>query len=149
MNLADLVPDIAGTTVQEHGPVYRALAETAGWAPTKYEAISAVLGRSDVDAEFADFHVRLRKLYADTPPTPLPGIPEALAQLRSSGVKVALTTGFDRAVVDGLLDVLGWGEGVPASSPACSPAAGPRRSWPPPPTPTCSPASPPPRRADS
>lgn len=116
--------DAAGTTVQEHGLVYRALADTVNAAggraddvgrymgADKYEAISAMLGRSEVDAEFADFHVRLAKYYAETPPTPLPGVPEALARLRSNGVKVALTTGFDRPVVDGLLDVLGWREGV-------------------------------------
>ena len=119
-----VVLDIAGTTVQEHGLVYQALADTVsaaggsaddvgGWmGADKYEAISLMLGRSEVDAEFADFHERLAKLYAQTPPTPLPGVPEALAWLRSQGVKVALTTGFDRPIVDGLLDVLGWREGV-------------------------------------
>lgn len=119
-----VVLDVAGTTVQEHGLVYQALADTviaAGgsaqdvgrWMGAgKYEAISSMLGRSDVDSEFADFHERLAKLYAETPPTPLPGVPEALAWLRSNGVQVALTTGFDRPIVDGLLDVLGWREGV-------------------------------------
>jgi phosphonatase-like hydrolase len=119
-----VVLDMAGTTVEDHGLVYKALADTviaAGgsaddvgrWMGAgKYEAISAMLGRSEVDAEFADFHERLAKYYAETPPTPIPGVPEALAQLRSQGVKVALTTGFDRPVVDGLLDVLGWREGV-------------------------------------
>jgi phosphonatase-like hydrolase len=122
---ADLVVlDIAGTTVQEHGLVYKALADTViaaggsaddvgSWmGADKYEAISSMLGKSEVDVEFADFHERLAKLYAETPPTPLPGVPEALAWLRSNGVKVALTTGFDRPIVDGLLDVLGWREGV-------------------------------------
>ncbi|MFJ8964305.1 phosphonatase-like hydrolase [Lentzea sp. NPDC102401] len=125
MNPVDLVVlDMAGTTVEEHGLVYKALADTviaAGgsaddvgrWmGADKYEAISSMLGRSEVDTEFADFHERLAKYYAEMPPTPIPGVPEALAQLRSRGVKVALTTGFDRPVVDGLLDVLGWREGV-------------------------------------
>ncbi|GGU46326.1 phosphonatase-like hydrolase [Lentzea flava] len=119
-----VVLDIAGTTVQEHGLVYRALADTVTAAggsaddvgrwmgADKREAISSMLGRSDVDAEFAGFHERLAKLYAESPPTPLPGVPEALAHLRSTGVKVALTTGFDRPIVDGLLDVLGWRTGV-------------------------------------
>ena len=119
-----VVLDIAGTTVQEHGLVYRALAETVETAggssadvhrwmgADKHEAISSMLGRSDVDAEFADFHDRLAKFYAETPPEPLPGVPETLAWLRSNGVKVALTTGFDQPVVDGLLDVLGWRDGV-------------------------------------
>ncbi|MGW6935088.1 phosphonatase-like hydrolase [Lentzea sp. NPDC054927] len=119
-----VVLDIAGTTVEEHGLVYKALADTviaAGgsaddvgdWmGADKYEAISSMLGRSDVDAEFKDFHERLASHYAETPPTPIPGIPEALEHLRSNNIKVALTTGFDRPIVDGLLDVLGWREGV-------------------------------------
>ncbi|MCX4792674.1 MULTISPECIES: HAD-IA family hydrolase [unclassified Streptomyces] len=41
-------------------------------------------------------------------PHPLPGIPEALAALRSAGVRVALTTGFERQVTDPLLESLGW-----------------------------------------
>lgn len=124
MNVDLVVLDMAGTTVQEHGLVYRALAETvekAGGSSAdvhrwmgadKREAISSMLGRSEVDDEFADFHERLAKLYAETPPTPLPGVPETLAWLRSNGIKVVLTTGFDQPVVDGLLDVLGWRDGV-------------------------------------
>ncbi|MFD4641479.1 phosphonatase-like hydrolase [Lentzea sp. NPDC058436] len=125
MNPIDLVVlDIAGTTVEEHGLVYKALADTviaAGgqahdvgeWmGADKYEAISAMLGKSEVDDEFHDFHERLAKYYAETPPTPIPGVPEALELLRDNGIKVALTTGFDRPIVDGLLDVLGWREGV-------------------------------------
>lgn len=119
-----VVLDIAGTTVEEHGLVYKALADTVvaaggtardvgGWMGAgKYEAISAMLGRSEVDAEFEDFHTRLAKYYAETPPTPVPGVPEALAELRKNGIRVALTTGFDRPVVDGLLDLLGWREDV-------------------------------------
>ncbi|MET9629158.1 phosphonatase-like hydrolase [Lentzea sp. NPDC006480] len=119
-----VVLDIAGTTVEEHGLVYKALADTviaAGgdasdvgdWmGADKYEAISSMLGKSIVDVEFKDFHERLGAYYAETPPTPIPGVPEALVQLRSNGVKVALTTGFDRPIVDGLLEVLGWGEGL-------------------------------------
>ncbi|MET9232313.1 phosphonatase-like hydrolase [Lentzea sp. NPDC003310] len=123
--MIDLVAlDIAGTTVEEHGLVYRALADTvtaAGGSANdvgrwmgadKREAIAAMLGRSEVDTEVQDFRARLAKHYADTPPTPMPGVPEALAVLRDNGIKVALTTGFDRTVVDGLLDVLGWQEGV-------------------------------------
>ncbi|MFD4673459.1 phosphonatase-like hydrolase [Lentzea sp. NPDC058450] len=115
-----VVLDIAGTTVEEHGLVYKALADTviaAGGDATnignwmgadKYEAISSLLGREHVDAEFQDFHERLAKYYAETPPTPIDGVPEALKRLRDNGIKVALTTGFDRPIVDGLLDVLNW-----------------------------------------
>ncbi|WP_394614154.1 phosphonatase-like hydrolase [Lentzea sp. JNUCC 0626] len=121
MSKVDLVVlDIAGTTVEEHGLVYKALADTVkaaggdaadvgNWmGADKYEAISSMLDKQDVQAEFEDFHERLTRYYEETPPTPIPGVPEALAQLKTEGIKVALTTGFDRPIVDGLLKVLNW-----------------------------------------
>lgn len=129
-----VVLDIANTTVNEHNAVYCALEEAvvaAGGSPTaadlqrwmgasKREAIAGMLEEgsgvrpdaSVVDAGFADFHQRLAAAYAERPPEPLPGVPDALAKLRASGVKVALSTGFDQPVVDGLLAVLGWDDTV-------------------------------------
>jgi phosphonatase-like hydrolase len=122
--------DVAGTTVEEGGTVYRVLAETvraAGGDPSadqieawmgasKREAIQALLAASGadasdavVDAAFGDFRSRLRRAYADVPPKPFAGVPESIARLRSSGVKVALTTGFDRETTTSLLASIGWG----------------------------------------
>ncbi|HEY0804547.1 MAG TPA: phosphonatase-like hydrolase [Pseudonocardiaceae bacterium] len=120
------VLDIAGTTVEEHQAVYRALEEAvtaAGGHPTaadiqhwmgagKREAIAAMLGHDDIDAAFLDFRRRLGAASRDTPPVPLPGVPDAIAKLRSTGVKVALTTGFDREVTGNLLRAIGWDDGV-------------------------------------
>ncbi|MEV0612169.1 phosphonatase-like hydrolase [Nonomuraea sp. NPDC050404] len=64
-----------------------------------------------VDGAFADFRKRLHAAYADTPPAPLPGVPEAITALRAAGVKVALTTGFDREVTGALLGAIGWDDG--------------------------------------
>lgn len=121
--------DIAGTTVEDHQAVYRALADAAraaGGDPTptdiqtwmgsgKREALTALLtvdgaapAAAVVDAAFADFRRRLDQAYRAVPPMPLPGVPEALARLRDDGVRVALTTGFDREVTDNLLAVVGW-----------------------------------------
>ncbi|HEY3736030.1 MAG TPA: phosphonatase-like hydrolase [Jatrophihabitans sp.] len=123
--------DIAGTTIEEHQAVYVALADAvraAGAEPTsddiaswmgadKREAIGALTGLTDV-AEIEDVHTRFRtrlaELYAETPPQPLPGVTEALAQLRTAGIKVALTTGFDHAVADDLLATVGWGDNLDA-----------------------------------
>ncbi|WP_371783495.1 phosphonatase-like hydrolase [Streptosporangium subroseum] len=124
------VLDIAGTTVEEHGAVYVALEEAvraAGGHPSiadiqrwmgadKREAITALLteglGRAPetgaVDDAVAGFRSRLDAAYTDRVPTPLPGVPQAIATLRAAGVKVALTTGFDRGVTDALLAKLGW-----------------------------------------
>lgn len=119
--------DMAGTTIEEGGGVYAALRETvesAGatvdgerlqrWMGTdKREAIAGLLaaaGRpvADVEALYAAFRDRLAARYAATPPAPLPGVETAFATLRADGVRVALTTGFDRDVADPLLAGLGW-----------------------------------------
>jgi phosphoglycolate phosphatase len=79
----------------------------------KREALAALLGVARDDpraaAAHAAFVAELTAAYAADPPTPLPGVPEALAALRAAGVRVALTTGFDRQVTDPLLAALGWG----------------------------------------
>ncbi|TCO45817.1 phosphonatase-like hydrolase [Actinocrispum wychmicini] len=118
------VLDIAGTTVQEHGAVYRALAEAVDapeslippWmGADKEEAIKGLLtelGRTAtpelVSTLYADFRQRLDDSYTVKPPEPLPRVTDALAHLRSNGVQVALTTGFDRAVTDTIVRAVGW-----------------------------------------
>ncbi|MFG1923048.1 phosphonatase-like hydrolase [Cryptosporangium sp. NPDC048952] len=119
--------DIAGTTVQEHGTVYVTLRQTVeafGATPTqddifrwmgadKREAITALLGGpSRTEEAFVEFKTRLAAAYEEQPPTPLPGVPEAVASLREAGVRVVLTTGFDREITGPLLDALGWTSGV-------------------------------------
>ncbi|MFC7616494.1 phosphonatase-like hydrolase [Actinokineospora soli] len=125
--------DMAGTTVDEGGAVYRALADAAGAAlghpiapdvlsrwmgMGKREAVAGLLAGTPIDPEpvFADFGARLAAAYDATPPTALAGVEDAIAALRASGVRVALTTGFGRDVAEGILDRLGWtvGETVDA-----------------------------------
>lgn len=145
-----VVLDMAGTTIDEGLQVYRILAETAvanGGSPSeadiarwhgsaKHEALRALLTPSDgtppsddvLQAVVADFRVRLAAAYAERPPRPLPGVPEALADLRAARIQIALTTGFDREIADSLLTALGWdksvvdtvvcGSEVPAGRPA-------------------------------
>lgn len=121
--------DIAGTTVNDHGHVYRAL-ETAvrengvevhpddlqAWMGTdKAEAIHALLSlgghpadEGTVSATFDRFRAILAERYATEPPVAFPGVVEAIAELRGRGIRVALTTGFSEDVVTPLLDSLGW-----------------------------------------
>jgi phosphonatase-like hydrolase len=125
-----VVLDIAGTTVDDGQQVYRVLGETAkahGANPSeadiarwhgsaKHEALRALLTSPDgtppdaerLDTVVADFRSRLATAYAQNPPRPLLGVPEALATLRDNGIRVALNTGFDRDIVDSLLKALGW-----------------------------------------
>ena len=85
--------------------------------------------RSEVEERYLRFVAILLAEYRSTPPTPIDGVPEALAALRSAGVKVALTTGFSADVHGPLLQALGWNvpdtvdaivctDDVPAARPA-------------------------------
>lgn len=123
--------DMAGTTVDDGGGVYEALrlaveetgatvspADLQAWMGTeKRAAITALieLGGGDptlaadtVDRAFDRFLALLDEIYTAHPPTPIAGAPETIAELRASGVKVALTTGFSVDVATGILDRLGW-----------------------------------------
>jgi phosphonatase-like hydrolase len=130
-----VVLDMAGTTIDEGQQVYRVLAETARahgasasdaeiarWhGAAKHEALRALLtsrsgihpSDAELEAVVADFQARLGAAYAAQPPCPLPGVPEAMSTLRGQGVRVALTTGFDRVILESLISALGWeGESV-------------------------------------
>ncbi|MBW0119039.1 phosphonatase-like hydrolase [Pseudonocardia abyssalis] len=129
--------DIAGTTVDEGGAVYAVLTDVVrdrgapGTDPEirtwmgadKREALRALLddpGADVVEAAHAEFVTRLTARYRDTPPVPMAGVPEAFAALRAAGVRIALTTGFDRQVTDPLLTALGWAVGDPLDAVVCA-----------------------------
>jgi phosphonatase-like hydrolase len=122
--------DIAGTTVEEGGAVYRALHDAvrrhgstadvddvARWmGADKRTAIRALLALGGdpaaVEETFADFERILREAYDATPPVAMPGVLETFAALRDRGARLALTTGFSADVTGLLLDRLGWRTGV-------------------------------------
>lgn len=126
------VLDMAGTTIDDHGLVYVALqsaVEETG-APVSSAALQTWMGADKVSsiaalmrlggqdptearvaAAFTRFRTILAESYASTAPVPLPGVVEALGQLRARGIKVALTTGFDDEVAFPLLASLGWSVG--------------------------------------
>jgi phosphonatase-like hydrolase len=82
----------------------------------KPEAIRILLtgaGRNGTDEEVRavhdDFARQMRTYYATDPAVcEIPGATEAFATLRREGIKVALNTGFSRAVADAALARLGW-----------------------------------------
>ncbi|WP_250008132.1 phosphonatase-like hydrolase [Actinoplanes sp. M2I2] len=136
--------DIAGTTIEEGGTVYRVLAEVVAehGAPAsdddlrrwmgadKRAALAALTGDPAATEHLHDrFVTRLNAAYAEEPPVPVPGVPEALATVRRAGVRVALTTGFDHAVTDPLLAAVGWRLGEHLDAVVCAddvPAGRPR-----------------------
>ncbi|MCW3844847.1 phosphonatase-like hydrolase [Micromonospora yasonensis] len=127
--------DIAGTTIEERGTVYRVLAEVVAehrrpasdadlrhWmGADKRAALAALTGDPDATEKLhARFVERLNAAYTADPPTPIPGVPEAVAVLRAAGVRVALTTGFDHTVTDPLLDAVGWRVGEHLDAVVCA-----------------------------
>ncbi len=56
----------------------------------------------------AAFESALREEYGNGPVQEVPGAGAAARELRESGILVALASGFDRPLVDLLLDRLGW-----------------------------------------
>ncbi|MFH5880314.1 phosphonatase-like hydrolase [Arthrobacter sp. NA-172] len=121
--------DMAGTTIDEHGDVYVALArcvEETGASTTpeavqewmgadKVEAIAALITKGGgnaapeiVQAAFLRFKELLTHFYEQNPPVALDGVEDAFRSLRGQGVKIAPTTGFSRDVAEPLLARLGW-----------------------------------------
>ena len=128
-----VVFDMAGTTVDEDNVVYktvRAAINSAGYQFTqeqvqaegagkeKSQAIRDVLaldGRTHSDEEvetiFSDFKVRLSTAYENLDVREQPGASKVFSSLRSSGVKVVLNTGYDRATAEKLISKIGWSVG--------------------------------------
>lgn len=139
--------DIAGTTIDDAGAVYEALErsviETGAtvratdlqeWMGTeKPAALRALINLGGgvardevVDAAYRRFVELLGSAYRARPPVALPGAAEAIATLRSAGIKVALTTGFSTDVACHVLATVGWriGEHIDALVCADEVAAG-------------------------
>lgn len=79
------------------------------------QVAAGMLGEHEVHVGVEPLYQRSRALleerYRARPPEPVAGVPEALAELRHVGVRVALTTGFAADVVEPLLASLGWAAG--------------------------------------
>lgn len=124
--------DMAGTTIDEHGDVYEALRQVVVeqgaevddallqqfMGTDKRHAIGALtlagggsIPGDGVEPLYERFRSLLEERYRARPPEPVAGVPEALAELREVGVRVALTTGFAGDVVGPLLGSLGWAAG--------------------------------------
>ena len=117
------VLDLAGTTLYDNGVVIEAVrAAAAIVAPRKTfsdAAITPLRGGSKkalfeklvpegAKAALAAFNRILGRLVESGGAEPVPGAEEAILALQAEGLAVCLTTGFDRPVVDVILDRLGW-----------------------------------------
>jgi phosphonatase-like hydrolase len=127
-----VVTDLMGTTLRDDGavlPAYRAaFAECA--IPFTEEELAAKRGAHKLSlfTEFAArryaandaaaraktaldvFEKQFRHFLATGGGTPIEGAEEAIARLRKAGIKVVLTSGFDRGLIADIVKHCGWGE---------------------------------------
>jgi phosphonatase-like hydrolase len=143
-----LVTDFAGTVMREDGAVltaYRAALTThaipfseadlaARRGASKRAVFRELAARAELpdadalaDRALAAFEATLRQEYERGPVVEVEGAEAALLRLRDAGVKLALTSGFERGLVDLLVRRLGWaalfevtlaGNDAPAGRPA-------------------------------
>ena len=125
-----VVMDMAGTTINDPGLVLgalRAALDSIGLYDVTDEEINAQKGRHKLDAlvAIAEAHgsdaetaelaldqfnrVALYEVMQGRFQA-LPGAQQAIQRLLDAGFKVALTTGFPEAVMQAILDHVGWGE---------------------------------------
>jgi phosphonatase-like hydrolase len=76
---------------------------------SKIEVFTTLLGdRSAAERANAAFEAAYDALVVERGLSPVPGAESALAELRRSGRRVVLTTGFSAHTRDRILDLLGW-----------------------------------------
>lgn len=126
-----VVFDMAGTTVEDRGQVPLALAAALRQAGLSVspEQLRAVRGASKrqvileclpptgdraarADRVYAAFREELARHYAVGGVRAVPGASETFEWLRQRGIRLALTTGFDRETTGLLLGALGWDHGM-------------------------------------
>jgi phosphonatase-like hydrolase len=126
-----LIFDFAGTTVVDRGQVARAFADTLAaegveLAPeriaavrgaNKRHAIEELLPRGPdragrADRAYAGFRARLAERLTDEPFVEVAGVAETFGWLARRSVRLALCTGFERAIAHPALAALGWDVGV-------------------------------------
>lgn len=144
--------DLAGTTIEDNGQVPEAFTtvlrsygiEVAGEAlrvvrgASKREVIRRFVERqfpgedsqaaTRTEQIFAEFREHLAMKYTDGGVSAIPGAMDTFARLHNLGIKVALNTGFDRAITGLVLRAVGWekdtvdavvcGDDVPQGRPA-------------------------------
>ena len=126
--IALVVFDMAGTTIEDAGQVPEAFATAlaayglsvtddelrAVRGASKREAIRLLVERQrpallpQCAAIFEAFRDQLARLYGERGIATIDGAGDTFAWLRARGVKVALTTGFDRMTTDLIVQTVGW-----------------------------------------
>ena len=132
-DIALVVFDMAGTTIEDSGQVPEAFTtvlrshgiEISGDAlrvvrgASKRDAIRHFVSRHHAtgvddltDKVFNDFRDCLAQLFNAGGVKPIAGAAAIFTWLRGRGIKIALTTGFDRLTTDLIIDAVGWRSGI-------------------------------------
>jgi phosphonatase-like hydrolase len=129
-----VVFDLGGTTIYDRGEVPAAFEEAlrgAGIAldhadlvamrgGSKYYALHRLLTSernlpvAQVDEIYARFQADLSARLSRARSLSLPGVRAAFGKLRAAGIGVAVTSGFDRRIVELVLGMVDWGGAVDA-----------------------------------
>ncbi len=138
-----VVFDMAGTTVNDEDSVSRCVQGALGSRGLKVtvadvnrvmglpkpEALRILISESSshsslidhVDEIFRDFVERSIRFYqTDGSVREVPGAERTFRNLHKSGIKVALNTGFNRAITQTILDRLGWSNSPLVDATVCS-----------------------------
>jgi phosphonatase-like hydrolase len=110
------VPAVFKAALARHG-LTASDAQLHAWrGAAKREVIGhlAAGSREDPEQVYASFQQLLVASFSEHGVRPIEGVGQAIETLRARGVRVALTTGFDRKVAGGLLARLGWSDKVDA-----------------------------------
>lgn len=120
-----IVFDVTGTLVQDRGEIAAAFATALADSGhsvdphqlnslrgvSKRDALGALLGLEDseqLDAVHGRFVETLAQSYRARGVTPIEGLAVVFSYFREQKLKIALNTGLDRAIMDVLLESLGW-----------------------------------------
>ena len=143
MSIELVVFDMAGTTVNDEDSVSRCVQGALGargvivtvadvnrvMGLPKPEALRILISESashaelidQVDAIYRDFEARSIRFYrTDASVREVQGTEQTFRALKSAGIKVALNTGFNRAIAQIILDRLGWSDSPLVDATICS-----------------------------
>ncbi|MDO6818006.1 phosphonatase-like hydrolase [Zobellia sp. 1_MG-2023] len=131
-NIELAVFDMAGTVVNENNVVYKTLQKAInktgyeldldfvlehGAGKEKHQAIKDILNALNNPKEqasepiFEDFKKLLDDAYHELNVTSFEGVEQMLTQIKSKKIKIALNTGYNRAVAELLLQKMNWKQG--------------------------------------
>ncbi|MGJ8735521.1 phosphonatase-like hydrolase [Zobellia laminariae] len=131
-NIELAVFDMAGTVVNESNVVYKTVQKAInkkgydftlefvlehGAGKEKHQAIKDILKADNNSISepsepiFEDFKQLLDEAYHDLKVTSFDGVEEVLTKLKSQHIKIALNTGYNRAIAELLLQKMNWTKG--------------------------------------